>query len=90
MGPRRDKKVINEVSISEFKADCSSLLSKVSETRVPLRITRRGKPIADVIPPSPVPAEKDWLGWMSDSVTITGDIISPVIEIRDRGHGFRP
>jgi prevent-host-death family protein len=83
MGPRQSKKAIHEVPISEFKAKCLSLLGEVSKTKVPLRVTRRGKPIADVIPPSPVPAERDWLGWMSDSARITGDIISPVIEISE-------
>jgi prevent-host-death family protein len=81
MAPRKAKKSINEVAISEFKAKCLSLLDQVSRTKIPLRVTRRGKPIADVIPPSPAPAKQDWVGSMSDSIEITGDIISPVIEI---------
>jgi len=83
MAPRKAKRSINEVAISEFKAKCLSLLDKVSRTKIPLRVTRRGKPIADVIPPSPAPAEHDWLGSMSHSMEITGDILSPVIEIRE-------
>jgi prevent-host-death family protein len=83
MAPRQGKKTIHEVTISEFKAKCLSLLGEVGKTKMPLRVTRRGKPIADVIPPSPSSAEKDWLGSMSDRTEITGDIISPVIEIRE-------
>ena len=78
--PSRSKKSIREIAISEFKAKCLSLLEEVSKTKTPLRVTRRGKLIADVIPPSMDSEERDWIGSMSDGIEITGDIISPVIE----------
>ena len=81
--PGRGKKSIHEVAISEFKAKCLSLLEQVNKTKTPLRVTRRGKAVADVIPPSTDSAGRDWIGSMSDSLEITGDIISPVIEIQE-------
>ncbi len=81
--PSRSKKSIREVAISEFKAKCLSLLEEVSKTKTPLRVTRRGKIIADVIPPLPDLEERDWIGSMSDRIEITGDIISPVIEAQE-------
>lgn len=57
-----------------------SLLEQVSKTKTPLRVTRRGKAIADVIPASSETEERSWIGSMSDSVEITGDIVSPVID----------
>lgn len=81
--PSRWKKPIREISISEFKAKCLSLLKEVSKTKTPLRVTRRGKPIADVIPPSVDSEERDWIGSMADRIEITGDIISPVIETQE-------
>lgn len=57
-----------------------SLLEQVSKTKTPLRVTRRGKAIADVIPASSETEERSWIGSMSESVEITGDIISPVID----------
>jgi prevent-host-death family protein len=77
----KTKKSANEVAISEFKAKCLSLLDEVSKTRTPLRVTRRGKAIAEVVPVSPEVEEEEWMGSMSDSIEITGDIVSPVIEI---------
>ena len=77
------KKSIHRIAISEFKAKCLALLEEVQKTKIPLRVTRRGKAIADVIPAAPETDERDWLGSMSDSIEITGDIISPVIEIHD-------
>ncbi|HLW82264.1 MAG TPA: type II toxin-antitoxin system Phd/YefM family antitoxin [Candidatus Acidoferrales bacterium] len=78
--PGRSKKFVNEVAISEFKAKCLSLLDEVSKTKTPLRVTRRGKPVADVLPADNSPQKEHWIGSMSASLEITGDIISPVID----------
>lgn len=77
----RNKKRIHEVAISEFKAKCLSLLDEVNKTKTPLRVTRRGKPVADVIAPAPAAAASEWIGSMSDRMKITGDIVSPVIDV---------
>ena len=68
---------IEEVSISEFKAKCLALLEQVRKTQKPLRITRHGKPVADVVPPSPVLDHTAWIGSMKGKMEILGDIISP-------------
>lgn len=75
------KKPIREIAISKFKAKCLALLEEVSKTKTPLRVTRRGKPIADVIPASSGEDERSWIGSLSGSVEIVGDVISPVIDI---------
>ena len=67
---------MTEVSISEFKAKCLALLEQVRRTRQPIRITRHGKPVAEVIPPTPIVDRAAWIGSMKDS-RIIGDIISP-------------
>lgn len=77
----KTKKSIQEIAISEFKAKCLSLLEEVSKTKTPLRVTRRGKAIAEVIPASSDAEGREWLGSMSDRIEIIGDVISPVIEI---------
>ncbi len=79
----RNKKPVREIAISKFKAKCLSLLEEVSKTRTPLRITRRGKALADVIPATPEGNERSWLGSMSGSMKIVGDIVSPVIDLED-------
>ncbi len=79
--PFKHKKPDNQVAISEFKAKCLSLLDEVSKTKSPLRVTKHGRAIADVVPPRPGPAEADWLGSMSDSTELIGDILSPVIDL---------
>ncbi len=71
---------MNEVSISEFKAKCVALLDQVQKTKQPLRVTRFGKPVAEVIPCS-MEASTDWIGSMRDEIEIVGDIVSPANEL---------
>jgi len=74
---------MQEVAISEFKAKCLALLEQVRVTKRPLRVTRFGKPVAEVIPPSPVGKNEEWMGSLAGTMEILGDIISPVIEETD-------
>ena len=73
---------MKEVAISEFKAKCLALLDQVQKTKKPIRVTRFGKPIAEVIPPSP-PAASDWIGSMKDEIEILGDIVGPASDESD-------
>lgn len=75
------KRSVQEIAISEFKAKCLSLLEEVDRTKKPLRVTRRGKPIADVIPALPDADDRSWIGSMAGTMEIAGDIVSPVIDI---------
>jgi prevent-host-death family protein len=71
---------MREVAISEFKAKCLALLDQVNKTKRPIRVTRFGNPIAEVIPPSSIQGRAAWIGSMKDSIDIVGDIISPANE----------
>ena len=73
---------MKEIAISEFKAKCLSLLDQVQKTKKPLRVTRFGKPVAEVIPPSPAPAA-DWMGSMKEEIEILGDIVGPASDEND-------
>ena len=63
------------IPAGEFKAKCLKLLDEVAEKRVTLVITKRGKPVAEIVPISV--KKGDIVGAMKGSVTILGDIISP-------------
>jgi prevent-host-death family protein len=68
---------MEEIAISEFKAKCLAILEQVRKTRKPIRITRHGKPVADVVPPVPVFDRAAWIGSLKGSTKILGDIVSP-------------
>jgi len=55
----------------------------VRKTKKAIRITRFGKPVAEVVPPAPAEGQGDWLGSMAGTAEILGDIVSPVIEETD-------
>ena len=74
---------MDEVAISEFKAKCLRLLEEVRRTKRPIRVTRRGKPVAEIVPPSPLQHHGSWLGSMREKFEILGDIVSPVIDLGD-------
>lgn len=74
--------VMNDVPISEFKAKCLRLIEQVHKTRQPLRITRHGRPVAEVVPAGP-DRKRKFLGDMIGTAEIVGDIVSPVIDLED-------
>jgi prevent-host-death family protein len=71
---------MQEIAISEFKAKCLAVLEQVRATKKPIRITRFGKPVAEVIPPTAVEDRAAWIGSMKDTMKITGDIVSPATD----------
>jgi prevent-host-death family protein len=74
---------MQEIAISEFKAKCLALLDQVQKTKKPIRVTRFGKPVAEVVPASPAAEATDWIGSMKDSMKILGDIVSPANDESD-------
>jgi len=68
---------VQEIAISEFKAKCLAVLERVRLTKKPIRVTRFGKPVAEVVPPTSVEDRSSWIGSMKNSMRIKGDIVSP-------------
>jgi prevent-host-death family protein len=75
--------VMEEISISEFKAKCLAILERVRKTRKPVRVTRFGKPVAEIMAPSPIKHRGEWLGRMKGTAKIVGDIVAPATDSSD-------
>jgi len=69
---------MKEIAISEFKAKCLGILEEVRKTRKPIRVTRFGKPVAEVVPPSPKKPKGRRLGCMAGTGRIVGDIVGSI------------
>jgi prevent-host-death family protein len=41
---------MREIGVRELKANLSSVLHRVDEEREPVRVTRRGRPVVDIVP----------------------------------------
>jgi prevent-host-death family protein len=68
---------MKEIAISVFKAKCLAILEEVRKTRRPVRVTRFGKPVAEVVPPSAGKPTGRHLGSMAGTGKIIGDIVGP-------------
>lgn len=68
---------MDTMPISKFKATCLSALERVRRTGRPLRVTRFGKPVADVVRIAPEQPSGDWLGGMRDTLEVRGDVVGP-------------
>jgi prevent-host-death family protein len=68
---------MQEIAISKFKATCLAVLEDVRRTGTPVRVTRFGRPVAEVVSARPETVSS-WLGCARDSVEISGDISEPV------------
>ena len=67
---------MKEIAVSEFKAKCLAILDEVLKTKQPIRVTRRGQPLAEIGPPTPED-DRSWIGSMKGRMEILGDIVSP-------------
>ncbi len=72
------------VSVSEFKATCLALLERVRKSGQTITVTKRGKPVAKVVPIRALETKKRGiLGYMKGTGRIVGDIESPASDPQD-------
>ncbi len=60
----------------EFKQTCLRVLDEVGASGEPILITKRGKPVAQLVAVKPERSE-DWRGAMREQGEITGDLVAP-------------
>jgi prevent-host-death family protein len=70
-----DAAMETSIGAGDFKAKCLQLLDDVAEHRESLVITKRGKPIAKLVP---MPPETELFGALAGSVVDETDIVAPV------------
>lgn len=74
---------MEQISATEFKANCLAVVQRVQKTGKPIEITRYGKAVAEIVPVRPKARNKSWIGSMAGTGEILGDIISPAIPESD-------
>ena len=67
------------LSLAEAKAHLSSVVSGVQQTRTPVTITRRGVPVATIVPVAEDKVASGY-GYMRGTVQVLGDIVGPTGE----------
>jgi prevent-host-death family protein len=68
--------VMKTMAAGEFKAKCLKIMDRVNKTREPILITKKGRPVAKLVPADP--ASDDFFGSLAGIIEIVGDVESPV------------
>jgi prevent-host-death family protein len=63
------------IAAAQFKAQCLTLMDDVQSTREHIVITKRGKPVAKLIPAEK--PKKEFIGRLKGVFQVIGDIESP-------------
>jgi prevent-host-death family protein len=68
------------IAAGKFKANCLAIMDEVQKKRETVLITKRGKPVAKLVP-AKSEAKDDFFDSWKDKLKITGDIISPAFDL---------
>jgi len=63
------------IQAGDFKARCLELMDRVAEAGVEYTITKRGRPVAKLVPCEDAPAEA--FGFLAGTVVDQADVVSP-------------
>jgi prevent-host-death family protein len=72
---------MKQMPAGQFKARCLSVMDDVNATGEPVIITKRGTPVAKVVPVTS--KKQDLFGFMAGELKIVGDIESPVVPVEE-------
>lgn len=67
---------MKKIAAAAFKAQCLTLMDQVRSTKQPLLITKRGKPVAKLVPVDT--GQDDFIGRLKGVFRVVGDIESPI------------
>jgi prevent-host-death family protein len=69
------------IPAGQFKARCLRIMDEVRSTREPVLITKKGRPVAKLVPADSQP--EDIFGCLRNEIKIVGDIEAPVTPLED-------
>lgn len=68
-----------QIAAGEFKAKCLKLMDEIDMSKIPLTVTKHGKPIVTIFP---FEEKREFpFGYMKGQITIKGDIVGSTGEI---------
>ncbi len=72
---------MKKMAAGQFKNQCLALMDEVQQTGEPVLITKRGKPIAKLVPVKRT--SDDIFDYMAGKIKVVGDIVGPVTPVDD-------
>ena len=74
---------MKKMAAGVFKANCLAVMDDVQAKRETVVITKRGKPVAKLVP---INTDKDEIfGFLAGKGAVTGDIVSPALTREEWG-----
>jgi prevent-host-death family protein len=74
---------MKKIAAGTFKVHCLALMDEVQAKKETLVITKRGKPVAKLVP---VKEEKDDIfGFFAGKIRVLGDVVSPALSLDEWG-----
>jgi prevent-host-death family protein len=74
---------MKKIAAGVFKANCLAVMDEVQAKRETVVITKRGKPVAKLVP---INTDKDEIfGFLAGKGTVIGDVVSPALSPEDWG-----
>ena len=70
---------MKQMAAGKFKARCLAVMDDVNATGEPVLITKRGVPVAKIVPVSS--KKRDLFGFMAGQFEVVGNIESPVVPL---------
>jgi prevent-host-death family protein len=74
---------MRKIAAGSFKANCLTVMDEVQAKHETVVITKRGKPVAKLVP---ITTDKDDIyNFLAGKGVVTGDVISPALSPEDWG-----
>jgi len=74
---------MKKMAAGAFKVHCLKVMDEVQSKRVSVLITKRGKPVAKLVPVEK--QDDDIFGFFRGKITIKGDIVAPAFTPEEWG-----
>jgi len=75
---------MKKMAAGVFKTNCLAVMDEVQAKRETVIITKRGKPVAKLVPIDA--GADDIYGYMVGKGTITGDVVAPALTLEEWGN----
>lgn len=74
---------MRQVAAGEFKAQCLAIMDEVAATREPVVITKRGKPVAKLVPVEATKPKKLLGSLVGVLAPAKGDLTEPTVPLHE-------
>lgn len=75
--------IMKTIAAGKFKVHCLAIMDEVQAKRQAVVITKRGKPVAKLVP---IEQEKDDIfGFFKGKIKVTGDVVAPALTPEEWG-----